>query len=312
MPAYDSMHELPQQYRTDNQRENSAKNRRDKERFLLSIFCILIKSQEIKDAAVSATILFCFKPCEAKSRYKIHHDSGVTIHIPCDSNPQVPAKYEGRLSIDKTTGCVTLRNTTKSDGGLYTLEHKNGHGDKESHRQITYRIHDKVWISELSRNDTDGRISLTVSCAGEPEAIIWMQDGGHLPDGDWLSADNRTLTIPYNVTGTVTVIASNLVSADSKNITPIQGLGDRYVGHIMYPNMTGVKWGEGGDEGSNQTLLLPRSATDLYVMIPSEKPAVPASRDRRLLLLAPLAVALLGILIFILMRRAAAPGNHKP
>ncbi|KAG9480825.1 hypothetical protein GDO78_010212 [Eleutherodactylus coqui] len=264
--------------------------------FLLFISSILIKSEEIKDAAVSATILFCFKRCEAKSRYKIDHDSGVTIHIPCDSEPQIPAKYEGRLSIDKATGCVTLRNTTKSDGGLYTLEHKNGHGDKESHRQIRYRFHDKVWISELSRNDTDGRVSLTVGCAGEPKAIIWMQDGEHLPDGDWLSADNRTLTIPYNVTGKFTVIASNLVSADSKNITPIQGLGDRYVGHIMYPNMTGVKWGEGGDEGSNQTLLLPRNATDLYVMIPSEKPAVPASRDRGLLLLlllAPLAVALL-------------------
>lgn len=210
--------------------------------------------------------------------------------------------------MDEATGCVTLRNITKSDGGLYTLEHKNSNGRKELHRQISYVLHDKVWIRALSRNDTDGNISLTVACAGDPDTITWRMDGGDLPAGYWLSDDNRTLTIPHDATGGVTVHVSNLVSAERMNITLINDVNRKNgpFGPIMYQNITRVIWADSGGQAANQTLILLKGVTNINVvtwLTNDEGTGVHPSRDFIFILLPIAFIILLAAIVAVFLRR---------
>lgn len=190
--------------------------------------------------------------------------------------------------MDEATGCVTLYNVTRSDGGLYAPELTNGNGRKETQRPIRYVFLDKVWIRALSRNDTDGNISLTVACAGDPDTITWM-DGGDLTAGYWLSDNNRTLTIPQDVTGGVTVHVSNLVSAERRHITLINDAHGklRYLDPIMYQN--------------NQTLILPRNITHVYVLTRSanKDPAVDQSADDKTVVITLVVVVVVILLLVV-------------
>ncbi|XP_075700985.1 uncharacterized protein LOC142665240 isoform X2 [Rhinoderma darwinii] len=249
--------------------------------FLLFIQLDLTKSREVKHAALSSDITFCFKPCKPNNLYKIYHGI-VTIYIPCHATYQIPDKFEGRISVKETTGCITLSNVTEKDGGLYTLEHKNGNGKKETYREIMYILHEQVWIHELFRNVTNRTISLTVVCPGEPDTIIWRWGGGDLPDWNWLSGDNRSITVPDDVTGMITVHVSNRVSTDSKNITLIKDLNGKsgHLGRTMFRNMTRVIWGPGGGRPGNQTLSLPRNITSIFLMNFSAVPSLMITNNR--------------------------------
>ncbi|XP_040267718.1 pregnancy-specific beta-1-glycoprotein 9-like isoform X1 [Bufo bufo] len=266
---------------------------------LLFIGFTLIQSHEVNRVAIGSNITFSFKPCKLNTLYKIHHDH-VAIHIPCNYSYLIPDKYEGRVSVKESTGRVTISNITKRDGGIYTLEYRNGDGLRELYRQIRYEVHDLVWIKELSRNDTGTTISFTVVCDGEPDAVNWTMDGEDLGDGSWLSHDNRTLAVPNNITATFTVHVSNLVSADSKNITLINDLNGKSnpLGVVMYPNITKVIWAEGGGRPSNQTLVLSRNVTNLYVLTPSEVTILRQDRDR-FIILPVLSISLLATTAFI-------------
>ncbi|KAM3919050.1 uncharacterized protein RB166_013802 [Leptodactylus fuscus] len=272
--------------------------------FLLVTSQILTNGEELRHAAVSSAISFSFKPCKPENIYKIYHDSKVTIFIRCSSSHQIPDKYVGRISINESAGYVTIHNVAKSDGGLYTLIHKNGGGGTETQRLIRYVIHDKVWISWLSRNDTNDAISFTVGCAGDPERIVWTMDGEDLPDGHWLSDGNQTLTVLYNVTGNYTVNASNLVSVESKNITVIEDCNGEQ-GHLspkMYQTITKVIWSEDGGRPDDHTLVVPRNVTILYIVRLSETSQDHKPRDR-LFLLEPLLVMPVAVILVAFVRR---------
>ncbi|XP_077118400.1 uncharacterized protein LOC143774564 isoform X2 [Ranitomeya variabilis] len=242
---------------------------------LLFICPTLIQSQEVKYIARSSDVTFDFGPCELNSVFKLQYD-GVTAHIPCNSSPQIPDMWEGRISIDKTTGSITLHNVTRSDAGCYTLVRTNGNGKKENLPGVEVRVLDPIWIHELFRNSTDGTISLSRCHAEDPGEISWTIDGRDLLDQRWLSPDNRTLTIPYNDTGVIMV--SNLVSADNKSITVISGLNGEsgHLGHIMGLNIIRLIWGDGGDEPTMGALLLPRNISTIYVLLtPSDETREP-------------------------------------
>ncbi|KAM3919015.1 uncharacterized protein RB166_013762 [Leptodactylus fuscus] len=219
-------------------------------------------------AAVSSNITFVFKPCEKNGYYKIHHNN-VNSYIYCnpETPPQISEEFEGRISVNKSLGRVTIHNIVKSDGGRYILVCKNGNGGSESSQEIRYVIHDEVRISELSCNVTNENVTLTVSCDGDVEGKIWTYNGGDLPDGHWLSDDNRTLIIPSNVTGRFTVNPYNKVSADSKTIYVIKDLNGK-PGHLcpMNRTLTKVIWGDRGRPSGDQTLNLTRNITNICVL----------------------------------------------
>lgn len=232
--------------------------------------------------------------------YNVNKPNGLKIQIFCGYKPLIPEKFEGRIRVDEATGRVTLKNVTKSDGGLYAPELTNGNGRKEAQHAIRYVFHDKVWIRALSRNYTDGNISLTVACAGDPDTISWM-DGGDLTAGYWLSDDNRTLTIPQDATGGVTVHVSNLVSAERRHITLINDSSGKHDAPIMYWNVSRVIWSDGGDQPGNQTLILLRNFTDLYVMTrsASNDPEVDQSSNHEIVVIIPVVVAVVILLVVL-------------
>ncbi|CAJ0951516.1 unnamed protein product [Ranitomeya imitator] len=240
-----------------------------KAKVLLLFICpTLIKSKEIKYIARSSHVTFDFGPCARNQVFKLQY-GGATAYIPCDSSPQIPHRWEDRISIDKTTGSITLHNVTRSDAGNYTLVRTNGNGEKGK------LAGDSIWIHELFHNYTDGTISLSRCHAEDSGVIIWTIDGRDLLDQRWLSPDNRTLIIPYNHTGVITV--SNPVSADNKSITVIKDLNGEpgHLGHVMGLNVIRLIWGDGGDEPTIGALLLPRNISTIYILLtPSGKSMV--------------------------------------
>ncbi|XP_077118398.1 uncharacterized protein LOC143774562 [Ranitomeya variabilis] len=260
---------------------------------LLFICPTLIQSQEVKYIARSSDVTFDFGPCDLNRVFKLQYD-GVTAHIPCNSSPQIPHRWEGRISIDKTTGTITLPNVTRSDAGYYTLVRTNGNGKNEKLPGAEVQILDPIWIHELFHNSTDGTISLSRCHAEDPGEISWTIDGRDLLDQRWLSPDNRTLTIPYNDTGVITV--SNLVSADNKSITVIRDLNGEsgHLGHILGLNIIRVIWGHCGDEPNMGALSLPRNISTIYILLtPSDETREPLWKH-----LAWVAVPLVLILVF--------------
>ncbi|XP_073507010.1 uncharacterized protein [Phyllobates terribilis] len=247
---------------------------------LIFICFILSRSQGIEYKALSSNVTFNFGPCELNKVYKIHIDD-VTILSPCNSSPQIPDRFEGRIIINKTTGTITLCNVIRSDAGYYRLERTNGNGKKENLPGVEIRILDPVLILELYRNDTERTISFTVRCVEVPGAFNWTVDGRDMPNQRWQSTDNRTLTIPYNYTGVITV--SNLVNGESISITLIRDLNGKHdhCDHIMHLNITKEIWGECEGHTGDETLILPRNITNKCVLIPSDKTDEPHSRGYR-------------------------------
>ncbi|XP_073510024.1 uncharacterized protein [Phyllobates terribilis] len=233
---------------------------------LLCICPRLSQSQEVKYIALFSDVTFNFGPCERNKVHKIHIDD-VTILSPCNSSPQIPDRCEGRIITDKTTGTITLCNVIRSDAGYYRLERTNGNGIKEKLPGVEIQVLDPIWIHELFHNNTDGTISLTLCHAEDPGEIIWKIDGRDLLDQRWLSSDDRTLTIPYNYTGAITV--SNQVSADNKSITLIRDRNGEsgHLDHIMDLNIAREIWGDGEGEPSVGTLILPRNISTIYVLL---------------------------------------------
>ncbi|XP_073445052.1 uncharacterized protein [Dendrobates tinctorius] len=248
---------------------------------LLLFTCIyLFRSQKSKYRAVSADVTFDFGPCEHNSRFKIYTPvDNAAILIPCNSTSQIPDRFEGRISINYTTGSITLHNVTKNDEGCYRLEHTNGNGKKESLQGVEVRVLDRVRIAELYLNDTERTISFTVCPVEDPGAFNWTVDGRDLLDRHWLSPDDRTLTIPYNYTQAVNVSVSNQVSSDRKSITLIRDLNGKHgrCEHIMHLNISKERWGESEGHTGNGTQILQRNITNICVLIPSDKMADPHS-----------------------------------
>ncbi|XP_056401350.1 uncharacterized protein LOC130295087 isoform X2 [Hyla sarda] len=238
---------------------------------LLFIRSLLTRSQEIKYIAVSSNLTLNFGDCKPNMLYSIYHGD-VPIYSFCEYTQQIPDTFEGRIKVNESLGCVTLVNVTKSDDGYYKLERTSANGKKELLLEAEVRILDEAWINELYRNNTEETISLTVGCAGEAYSINWTMDGGGLSDRHLLSDDNRTLTIPYNVTGMITVHVSNLASADNKYIALIKDLNEitNNSGPIMYWNINRVIWREGGGQADNHILILSRNVTNISVITLSE------------------------------------------
>ncbi|XP_077116910.1 uncharacterized protein LOC143773316 [Ranitomeya variabilis] len=275
---------------------------------LLLFTCInLSRSQKIEYRYIARTsyVTFHFHPCELNSVFKLHY-GGATAYIPCNSSPQIPDMWEGRISINKTTGSITLPNVTRSDEGNYTLERTNRNGKKEKLQRVEVRVLDPVWIVGLYHNETERTISFTVFPVEDPGAFNWTVDGRHLLDRRWLSPDNRTLTIPYNYTQAVTVSVSNLVSSDRKSITLIRDLNGTH-GHcdqIMRLNAAKVIWGESEGRTGNGTPILPRNITNICVLIPSDKMDDPhsggyRSRNHFCLIFIPVVIVLSIILLAV-------------
>ncbi|XP_073495680.1 uncharacterized protein [Phyllobates terribilis] len=242
-----------------------------------------------------------FGRCEPNVVFKITRE-GVTAHIPCDTTPVIPHKLQDKLRLNKTSRFITLHNVTKSDAGYYTLERTNGNGEKYK-QTIEVRVLDLVWIHELLHNETDRTISFTLDNAADLRTIHWKIDGEELLAGPWRSPDNRTLTIVYNHTGTITVNVSNVVSADSKSITVVRDRNGNFspLCHIMYPNMTRLIWDEAGNHTGNWTLILPRNTTDICVLIPSDKMGEPQSRSRNHFVLIGVPMVILCVIILVVV-----------
>ncbi|CAJ0951518.1 unnamed protein product [Ranitomeya imitator] len=278
---------------------------------LLLFTCInLSRSQKIEYIARSSDVTFHFGPCELNSVFKLQY-GGVTAHIPCDSSPQIPHRWEDRRDINKTTGSITLHNVTRSDEGYYTLVRTNRNGKNEKLSGVTVRVLDPVWIAELYHNDTERTISFTVFPVEDPGAFNWTVNGRDLLDRRWLSPDNRTLTIPYNYTQDIMVSVSNLVSSDRKSITPIRDLNGTHgrCDQIMRLNTAKVIWGESEGHTGNGTPILPRNITNICVLIPSDKMDDPhsggyRSRHHFALITIPVAIVFSIILLAVLWKKS--------
>ncbi|XP_069622956.1 uncharacterized protein [Ranitomeya imitator] len=182
-------------------------------------------------------------------------------------------------------------------------------GKKENLPAVRVRVLDSIWIHELFHNYTDGTISLSRCHAEDSGVIIWTIDGRDLLDQRWLSPDNRTLIIPYNHTGVITV--SNPVSADNKSITVIKDLNGEpgHLGHVMGLNVIRLIWGDGGDEPTIGALLLPRNISTIYILLtPSEETHEPHWRSwkRVACVVVPLVLILMFFGFYVIYQRKKA------
>ncbi|KAG9275978.1 carcinoembryonic antigen-related cell adhesion molecule 20-like isoform X3 [Astyanax mexicanus] len=130
------------------------------------------------------------------------------------------AAYKNRISLDKTTLALELRNLTLNDSGEYVL---SINGDKGSYTATTrLEVFEPVTSVTIIPNTTEliefnSTVSLNCSASGSALSFVWLNGSSEITEGERvvLSDSNKTLTVS-NVNrhegGPYTCEASNAIS----------------------------------------------------------------------------------------------------
>uniref|UniRef100_A0A3B4T3V0 Ig-like domain-containing protein n=1 Tax=Seriola dumerili TaxID=41447 RepID=A0A3B4T3V0_SERDU len=117
--------------------------------------------------------------------------------------------YENRITLDKATGSLVLRNLTEKDSGEYELiiiPQGAGQLQGTAKLEVLTKV-SRPTIACPTENLIEGKTSVKLTCDadGSPSTRVWMKDGIPLVSGDRFSFHdgNRVLSInPVNRTDT--------------------------------------------------------------------------------------------------------------
>ncbi|KAI3360546.1 hypothetical protein L3Q82_002421 [Scortum barcoo] len=134
--------------------------------------------------------------------------------------------YENRITLDKSTGSLVLRNLTEKDSGEYELIIiPQGAGQIQGTANLEPQCQDPLWPAPQN-NLIEGKTSVNLTCDtdGFMSTRVWMKDGKRLVSGDRFRFydGNRVLSIsPVNRrdTGEFLCNVSNDISFDTARCT---------------------------------------------------------------------------------------------
>ncbi|XP_049902008.1 carcinoembryonic antigen-related cell adhesion molecule 2-like [Epinephelus moara] len=149
--------------------------------------------------------------------------NGTTNIITSTSADVVGAGYENRITLDKSTGSLVLRNLTEKDSGEYELiiiPYGAGQIQGTAKLEVLTKV-SKPTMACPTENVVEGITSLNLTCNSDSfTSRVWMKDGQPLVAGGRLSFHdgNRVLSIsPVNRidTGEFLCNVSNDISFDT-------------------------------------------------------------------------------------------------
>ncbi|XP_070691185.1 cell adhesion molecule CEACAM2-like [Pempheris klunzingeri] len=125
-----------------------------------------------------------------------------TINVITSTSVDVVGQgYENRITVDKSTGSLVLRNLTEKDSGEYELL-LISQGAEQLHGAAKLEVHTKVTKPTMAcptENLIEGKTSVNLTCNahGFVSTRVWMKDGKPLVPGNGYSFHdgNRVLSI---------------------------------------------------------------------------------------------------------------------
>ncbi|XP_036394529.1 V-set and immunoglobulin domain-containing protein 10-like [Megalops cyprinoides] len=147
--------------------------------------------------------------------------ASVTV-ITSSPGGEVPGPgYEGRVSVNRITGSLELRQLTVGDAGGYTVQ-LTPNGDAPLNGETTLGVYEPVSSVTVTANGTDlvefnDTVSLTCSASGTSLSFRWHNGSSDIITSDriHLSDNNRTLTVSSVLrsdSGSLSCTVSNVIS----------------------------------------------------------------------------------------------------
>ncbi|XP_063804522.1 uncharacterized protein LOC134981201 [Pseudophryne corroboree] len=192
-------------------------------------------STETRYVALSDDLTICNLICDVDGEYLLDHVFvSIVLIYDCTGlrSPEIYGKYKERTVVDKTHGCVIIKNLQYSDAGDYALWFTDKEWNKRCVELVRCNLIAPVTITDItySSGDLVENATLSVLYTGDPPVFVfWTKEGEDLPLGHWLSDHNKTLSMPKHATGLYRVTVSNIVSTDNMTYTiPARGRHEHF------------------------------------------------------------------------------------
>ncbi|XP_073781987.1 hemicentin-1 isoform X2 [Danio rerio] len=149
-------------------------------------------------------------------------------------SPSVTSAYRDRVSFDKSTLSLELRNLKLEDSGSYSLTLLTSSGDQlrgETLLHVFDYIHDVILIGpEEALIERESSANITSKGSGTITSVQWMKDNSPLSSSSRIifSSDNRSVSISpveRSDTGEYQCTYSNPVSSETAKLTLIINYG---------------------------------------------------------------------------------------
>ncbi|XP_060744242.1 CD48 antigen-like [Tachysurus vachellii] len=147
----------------------------------------------------------------------------------------ISERFKERLQLDRISGALTIRNISRTDSGVYSLQVMNGSTLSRTFNVSVYApVSTPVIINERGKRSVFSTESCFLLCSvenGEDVKLSWYRENERISitnNTDLSVPLNLSLQIQHNVTNTYSCVSANPVSnkTTSLNITQLCDVSD--------------------------------------------------------------------------------------